>query len=164
MVETHVGFIPENPRDPLYRETVEACREVASYCKANGQIFLYYAGQETPITQVRIIEDVGLDNQGVGLDTANTIMYGKGNPVEGLETYGKHIRAVNCKDGLFPKDPKNLGEETPIGEGRVDFARIFALLRKMDYQGPIHIEREISGPQWAVDIRKSRAYLEKLLD
>jgi len=73
-VETHCGFIPDNPNDPLYPETVEAIREIAGYCKSHGQKFIYHAGQETPITLVRIIQDVGLDNQGVGLDTANHIM------------------------------------------------------------------------------------------
>src|SRR2546429_8359225 len=32
-VQTHCGFIPENPNDPVYKETVAAMREVASYCK-----------------------------------------------------------------------------------------------------------------------------------
>jgi L-ribulose-5-phosphate 3-epimerase len=31
-VQTHCGFIPENPNDPLYKETVAAMREVAEYC------------------------------------------------------------------------------------------------------------------------------------
>jgi L-ribulose-5-phosphate 3-epimerase len=40
-VQTHCGFIPENPNDALYRETVAAMREVAAYCKGNGQDFRY---------------------------------------------------------------------------------------------------------------------------
>src|SRR5437879_2599266 len=64
-VQTHCGFIPENPNDPVYKETVAAMREVAAYCKRNGQNFRYETGQETPITLVRAIHDVGLDNQGV---------------------------------------------------------------------------------------------------
>src|SRR5215467_15717776 len=59
-VQTHCGFIPENPNDPLYRETITAIREVAAYCKHNGQKFRYETGQETPITLVRAILDVGL--------------------------------------------------------------------------------------------------------
>ena len=35
-VQTHCGFIPENPNDPVYAETVAAIREVATYCKHNG--------------------------------------------------------------------------------------------------------------------------------
>jgi len=107
-VETHCGFIPENPNDALYKETVDAIREVAGYCNSsNGQTFLYHAGQETPITLVRIIQDVGLDNQGVGSDTANPILYDTGHPVVALEVYGQYLRAVNPKDGLYPTTPKN---------------------------------------------------------
>src|SRR2546421_7019796 len=32
-VQTHCGFIPENPNDPVYKETVTAMRDVAGYCK-----------------------------------------------------------------------------------------------------------------------------------
>ncbi len=66
-VQTHCGFIPENPNDPIYKETVLAIRDVAGYCKRNGQNLRYETGQETPITLVRTMQDVGLDNQGCEL-------------------------------------------------------------------------------------------------
>jgi len=49
-VQTHCGFIPENPNDPVYKETIAALREVVGYCRNNGQNFRYETGQETPIT------------------------------------------------------------------------------------------------------------------
>ena len=61
-------------------------REVTTYCKRNGQNFRYETGQETPITLVRAIQDVGADNQGVNFDLANLILYGKANPVDGDRT------------------------------------------------------------------------------
>ena len=33
---THCGFIPENPHDVLYGETLDAIREVAEYCGERG--------------------------------------------------------------------------------------------------------------------------------
>ena len=54
-VQGHCGFIPENPNDPLYKEVVEAIREVALYCKSKGLNFRCETGQETPITLVRAI-------------------------------------------------------------------------------------------------------------
>ncbi len=162
-IETHVGYIPENPNDVLYGETVEAVREVAAYCRSNGQVFLYHAGQETPTTLLRTISDVGLDNQGVGLDTANPIMYDRGHPIYAIEVYGKHLKAVNAKDGLYPTDPRNLGKEVPIGQGKVDFPRFIAKLKEIGYTGPILIEREISGPQLIEDVKKSKVFLEKLI-
>jgi len=162
--ETHVGFIPENPRDPLYRETVDACGEVAAHCRANGQTFLYHAGQETPLTLLRTIQDVGLDNQGVGLDTSNLILCGKGHPIDALEVYGKHLKAVNAKDGRWPTDPAQFGQETPLGAGRVDFPRFMKRLAETAYRGPIIIERENAGASFPAEVRKARRYLEKLME
>lgn len=161
--DTHCGFIPENPNDPLYKETVEALREVVSYCRSNGQTFLYHAGQETPVTLLRAIQDVGLDNQGVCLDTANPIMYDTGHPVDALDVYGQHLRAVNPKDGLYPTNPKDLGKEVPIGQGKVGFPRFVQRLKELGYRGPLNIEREISGPEQIADIRKAKVFLEQLI-
>jgi sugar phosphate isomerase/epimerase len=161
--DTHCGFIPENPNDPLYKETVEALREVVGYCRSHGQLFLYHAGQETPVTLLRAIQDVGLDNQGVCLDTANPILYDTGHPVDALDVYGQYLRAVNPKDGLYPTNPKDLGKEVPIGQGKVGFPRLIQRLKELNYNGPLNIEREISGPQQIEDIKKAKAYLERLI-
>ena len=162
-VQTHCGFIPENPNDPLYKETVTAIREVATYCKRNGQNFRYETGQETPITLVRAIQDVGMDNQGVNFDVANLILYGKANPVDALELLGPYVQGVHAKDGLWPTNPRELGEEVPIGKGKVDFPRIIARLKELDYRGAVTIEREISGPQQLADVRAAKLFLEKLI-
>ena len=163
-VHTHCGFIPENPNDPLYPQAVEAIKNVASHCKANGQTFLMETGQETPITMLRAIEDAGLDNVAVNLDTANLILYGKGEPVGAMDVVGKHVRGLHAKDGMYPVDPRKLGEETAIGKGRVDFPEVIRRLHQLSYSGPITIEREISGAQQESDIRASKQYLERLID
>src|SRR5258708_11349266 len=132
-VQTHCGFIPENPNDDLYRETVTAMREVAAYCKGHGQNFRYETGQETPIALVRAIHDVGLDNQGINFDLANLILYGKANPVDAIELLGPFVQGIHAKDGLWPTNPKELGEEVPIGKGKVDFPRITPRLKMLNY-------------------------------
>ncbi|MGH9744204.1 MAG: sugar phosphate isomerase/epimerase family protein [Candidatus Acidiferrum sp.] len=162
-VQTHCGFIPENPNEEVYKETVAAMREVADYCKRNGQNFRYETGQETPITLVRAIQDVGLDNQGVNFDLANLILYGKANPVDAIEILGPYVQGIHAKDGLWPTNPKELGEEVAIGKGKVDFPRIIARLKKLKYPGAVTIERETSGPQQMEDVRKEKEYLERLI-
>jgi L-ribulose-5-phosphate 3-epimerase len=162
-VQTHCGFIPENPNDPVYRETVTAMREVAAYCKSNGQNFRYETGQETPITLVRAIQEVGIDYQGVNFDLANLILYGKANPVDAIELLGPYVQGIHAKDGLWPTNPKELGEEVPIGRGKVDFPRIITRLKDLNYRGAVTIEREISGPQQLEDVRAAKAYLERLI-
>jgi L-ribulose-5-phosphate 3-epimerase len=162
-VQSHAGFIPENPNDPVYKETVVAMRGVVEYCRRNGQKFRYETGQETPITLVRAMQDVGLDNQGVNFDLANLILYGKANPVDAIEILAPYVQGIHAKDGLWPRNPRELGKEVPIGQGKVDFPRIIARLKQLNYQGAVTIEREISGPRQIEDVRAAKAYLEGLI-
>lgn len=160
---THCGFIPECPCDPLYTETVNAIYDVAIYCHKLGIGFWFESGQETPLTLLRVIEDLGLPNLGVNLDTANLLLYGRGNPVDALEILGKHVRNLHVKDGLHPENSRVLGKEVPVGEGKADFDKIIKKLYDLNFTGELTIEREISGPQQTADILKAKAYLEELL-
>ena len=162
-VQTHCGFIPEDPADPLYPQTVEAIRTVTQHCHGNGQYFLMETGQETPTTMSRTIRDVNMPNLGVGLDTANLILYGKANPVDAVDIIGTHVRSVHAKDGKWPTDPSKLGEEVLIGHGLVDFEAVFTKLHKLGYTGTITIERETSGPQQIEDVKNEKTYLERIL-
>ncbi len=162
-VQTHCGFIPEDPADPLYAGSVEAIRDVARHCQANGQEFLMETGQETPTTMARAIRDVAMPNVGVGLDTANLILYGKANPVDAIDILGPHIRSVHAKDGRWPTNPNELGQEVLIGQGLVDFRAVLTKLQHLHYPGVITIERETNGPQQIADVREEKAYLERIL-
>jgi len=162
-VVTHVGFLPENPNTTEYRDLIPVLRDVAQYCKNNGQNFLFETGQETPITLKRTIEEIGTGNVGINLDAANLILYGKGNPVDALSVFGEYVMNLHAKDGKYPTSGNHLGEETPIGEGDVDFPKFIAKLKEIGYDGDITIEREISGEQQIKDIIASKAYLESLI-
>jgi L-ribulose-5-phosphate 3-epimerase len=162
-VQTHCGFIPENPGDALYKQAVEAIRTVARHCQGNGQAFLMETGQETPTTMSRAIHDVDMPNLGVGLDTANLLLYGKANPVDAVDILGPHIKSVHAKDGRWPTNPYEFGEEVLIGKGLVDFRQVFTKLHRLGYQGAISIERETSGPQQIEDVKIEKAYLERVI-
>ena len=163
-VVTHMGFIPENPYDPNFPTFCMAVRIVAEHLKKNGQFLLFETGQETPVTMLRCFEAVGTDNLGVNLDTANLILYGKANPVDALDVFGKYVRNLHAKDGLYPVNGHDLGEETRLGEGKVDFRALFTRLRELGYDSHVTIEREIEGDQQLIDILESRDYLQKLID
>jgi L-ribulose-5-phosphate 3-epimerase len=162
-VQTHCGFIPEDPADPLYPQAVEAIREVASICQGNGQHFLMETGQETPTTMSRMLRDVAMPNLAVGLDTANLILYGKANPVDAVDILGPHVRSIHAKDGRWPTDPSKLGEEVLIGKGLVNFKDVLTKLHRLGYAGAVTIERETSGPQQIEDVRQEKIYLENIL-
>ena len=162
-IHSHFGFIPENPNDSEYEGTVGALRDVATHIRGNGQIVLMETGQETPITMLRAITDVGLDNQFVNLDCANLILYGKGNPLDALDVIGHLVRGTHAKDGLFPTNPRELGQEVPIGKGKANFPKLIPRLKELGYTGPLTIEREIAGPQQFEDIKMEKVYLERLV-
>lgn len=153
-ITTHAGFLPENPTDPLYPEVVSALRHIAGHCRRNGQHFRFETGQETPVTLLRVIQDVGTGNLGINLDTANLILYGKANPVDAVDVFGQYVEDLHIKDGDWPTDGHALGRERPVGEGRVDFAAVLTKLHARGYQGPLTIEREISGEGQIRDIRR----------
>jgi L-ribulose-5-phosphate 3-epimerase len=162
-VQTHCGFIPENPGDPLYQQAVEAIRTVAKNCQDNGQSFLMETGQETPITMLRAIQDVNMPNLGVGFDTANLVAYGNGNPVDAIDILGPHVMSVHAKDGLWPTDPYRFGKEVLIGTGVVDFKQVFTKLHRLGYKGAISIEHENAGAKQMEDIRQEKIYLERVI-
>lgn len=162
-VVTHMGFIPENPNDPNFGSFCVAVRTVAEHLKENGQFLLFETGQESPVTLLRCFERVGRDNLGVNLDTANLILYGKANPVDALDVFGRYVRNLHAKDGLYPVNGHDLGRETRIGEGKVDFRALFVRLHELGYDAYVTIEREISGGQQLLDILDAKAYLERLI-
>ncbi len=159
----HFGFIPENPNNELYKEFIVTMKGVAEYGLERGISFSFETGQETPVTLLRAITDIGTDNLGINYDTANLILYGKANPVDGLDVVGRYVRSLHAKDGRYPTNPKELGKETPIGEGKVDFPAVIRRLKDLKFKGHITIEREISGPKQVEDILKPKEYLEHLI-
>jgi sugar phosphate isomerase/epimerase len=162
-VQGHCGFIPESPNDPLYKETVQAIREVALYCKSKGLALRCETGQETPPALVRAITDAGTGNIGVNFDAANLVMYGKADPVDAVDILGPYIQGVHAKDGKYPVDARHLGVEVPIGQGAVNWPALIAKLKGIGYSNPLMIEREIHGEKQTADILAAKAFLERLI-
>ncbi len=158
------GYIPEVPSDPLYEPTVEAVREIARHCRGNGQMFVNESGQETPITLLRTIQDVGLENLGIVLDAANLVCYDKGNPVDALGVLAKYVCGVHAKGGFCPTDPRYLGRLVPAYEpNTVDWPLLIQRVKKLGYEGTVTIETVTRGPERDNEIRGDKAYLERLI-
>ncbi len=163
-VITHMGFIPENPNDPQFAPFCIAVRTVAGYLKKNGQWLLFETGQETPVTMLRCFEKVNMDNLGINLDTANLILYGRANPVDALDVFGKYVRNIHAKDGFYPTNGHSLGREVRLGDGKVDFMALFKKLKELEYDGYVTIEREIWNEQQQPDIIHARDYLTEIIN
>ncbi|MBN1936616.1 MAG: sugar phosphate isomerase/epimerase, partial [Anaerolineae bacterium] len=109
------------------------------------------------------IEDLGGENLGINLDPANLLMYGRANPVDALDVFGRYVVGVHAKDGEYPTNGRELGVEKPLGEGRVNFPLLVSKLKSLDYAGALTIEREISGPKQVEDIKRAIQLLSALV-
>ena len=159
---THVGFLPVDAQDANYLGVVAALQQVVAHGSELGVTFDFETGQETPITLLRCIQDVGMSHVGINLDPANLLMYGNGNPLDALDVFGQYVRGVHAKDGEYPTDGYALGNERTLGEGRVNFPALLGKLKSLGYTGSLTIEREISGEQQIADIKRAMELLAPL--
>ncbi len=146
----HAGHISTDPFSDSYIRMLGAVKIIATKFKQAGLNLLFETGPEAPITLLRLITEVGEDNLFINLDTANIIMYGCGNPVDALTTIGKYVRNTHFKDGTPPTEPYKLGKEVSIGEGNVDFVKVVKLLKELNYDRFITIERELDKDPKAI--------------
>ena len=158
----HAGYVPNDPFAEQYANMVCAVRLFGQRLKSQGLNLLFETGQESPITLLRLIRDVGLDNLFVNLDTANFILYGYGNPVDAMYTLGHLVRNLHAKDGVPPTVPDCRGTETNLGEGFVDFPKVFKMLKERGYDRYMIMENELSLENTDETIENSIKYLKKL--
>src|SRR3954451_5314878 len=144
VVGIHLGFVPHETADPDYRTMVELTRGVCDHCKRNGQALHLETGQEPVDVLIDFLDDVARDNLFVNFDPANMILYGAGEPLPALEKLGSGVRSIHCKDATWSDRPgETWGREVPLGEGDVAMAAFVKTLKKIGYEGPLTIEREI---------------------
>lgn len=164
-VACHIGFVPEDPLEPLYAEVLAVTRDLCDHCAKNGQAFTLETGQEPANVLWRFIEDVQRPNLKINFDPANMILYGTGDPIEALDVLAKHVVTVHCKDGDWPdrSKPAALGVERALGEGSVGMERFIHKLKETGFRGVLSIEREESNAERrAADIRKAVALLRRI--
>ncbi|MDR3710437.1 MAG: sugar phosphate isomerase/epimerase [Capsulimonadaceae bacterium] len=161
-LQTHIGYVPDDPTDPAYPGIVDAMRIVCDDLQARGLVFALETGQETAEGLRRFIDDVALPNLRVNFDPANMILYGNDNPIPALDVLEPFIDGVHCKDGVWPTTEGQLGREMPLGQGDVNFTQWLTKLIDLGYRGPLTIEREISGAQQQKDILLAKALIESI--
>ncbi len=144
-IACHIGFVPEDHRDPDYLAVRGVVRRICDRAEEHGQTFALETGQETADSLLRFIDDAGCPNLKINFDPANMILYGTGDPIEAFEKLAPHVVSVHAKDGDWPPadKPGSLGTEKPLGQGAVGIPRFLAALRRAGYNGPVNVEREI---------------------
>jgi len=164
-LHSHFGFIPEDPKNELYGEFITTIKDLANYAKERGINLYCETGQETPITLIRTIKDIGTGNVFINCDLANLVMYGNANSLDAVKMFGSLIKEFHAKDGLYPdpNDPYSLGREVNIPEGEVNFPAVIKELKKQNFKGAMIIEHEFGDNQRNYLIQ-TKKYLEDLIN
>jgi len=124
----------------------------------------------------KLASDISYNYAGLCLDTGH-LYYSKMDPAEWLKKYAALLDYIHFKDINQAIYDQVMGEQIrffqacakgvmcPIGEGVIDYERIRSLINEIEYNGYITIEQERdprNSDTSLQDVRKSRAYLEKI--
>ncbi|MFE8696152.1 sugar phosphate isomerase/epimerase family protein [Cytobacillus sp. FJAT-53684] len=103
----------------------------------------------------------------INYDTANVIFYGNVLPYEDLEASADCVEFIHLKDKLGSNNEWNF---PAIGDGDLDFHKVFNILKNANYRGPISVEIEFTptGPANLEEVndavKRSYRYLSSILE
>src|SRR5437764_7682836 len=127
--------------------------EIAQVLSAENLDLRMETGQEAASELLQFLNELRCRSVFVDFDPAKRVLYGAGDPIEAVQTLGRHIRHVHIKDGTLSKQPGvTWGEEVPFGHGQVGPQRFFDALHNVGYHGPLVIERE-AGKNRLADVK-----------
>ncbi len=151
-IMAHIGFVPPSS-EPKYATMVQRVCEIAEPLREHNTRLLMETGQESAPELLQFLNDLRCQNVGVNFDPANMILYGAGDPIDAIETLGRHIGHVHVKDATLSERPgEEWGVEVPFGSGEVPPKEFLRALRDAGYTGPLAIERE-AGEQRLADVK-----------
>ncbi|MEQ8211623.1 MAG: sugar phosphate isomerase/epimerase family protein [Lacipirellulaceae bacterium] len=144
-VGLHLGFVPHDSSDPAYGAILETLQDACTFAKTHQRNIHLETGQEPADVLLQFLKATDRANLFINFDPANMILYGCGEPLPALEQLAPFVRSVHCKDAISSGQPGvTWGEEKTLGEGDVGMLEYLQVLKKIGYEGPLTIEREIS--------------------
>jgi len=135
--------------DPASAEETKAffrnVAEAAEYAKDKKIVIgLETSGKyfNTAEKVVPILKKINSDYIRLNYDTANTIYYENVRPEEDIEYGMEYMVHIHLKDKIGGKEDYDF---PALGKGNIDFDKIFSIMAKHNYSGPLSIEIEFDG-------------------
>jgi L-ribulose-5-phosphate 3-epimerase len=159
LVTFHAGFVPHDADDPERATIVSRTRAVAAAFRDRGVRVALETGQETAANLETFLAEIndGIEPSmrvGVNFDPANMILYGTGEPIDALRRLLPWILQAHMKDARRASRRGEWGQETPAGQGEVNWKDFFRVLRQAPGLRGIVIERE-GGEQRVADVQRA---------
>ena len=92
-----------------------------------------------------LIRLIDKPNIGINYDPGNVIFYGDTDPTVDIKAAAPYVKHMHAKDQIGGAGKWNF---PPAGSGEVDFAKIFAALDEVGFEGPVSVEIEFTGEPW----------------
>lgn len=111
---------------------------------------------------IRSIKAINHPNFSIWYDAGNIIYYTGKDPVTELEPIAKYVTGFCAKDCAAPKADVMV----QFGSGKVDFARVFGVLKAAGFNGPIMLEGSDPGKSAAeatANAKANREFLERTI-
>ena len=165
IVTFHMGVLPKEPADPIYRRMLDAVTSIACYAATRGtSISRNRTGNR------RRIRALPRRHQGSAcrrqLRHRQLRSVWDGHPPNALRRLLDRVTSVHVKDGLPPDAPRKLGREVRLGDGRGEVGKCLQILRDAGFAGPLVIENYVSresGADPVDELRTAKAFIEKTL-
>lgn len=158
-ITSHVGVMPADLSTPEARGMIEALRAIGDEAAAAGRTLCCETGPEEAKTMYQFIRAVGSPGLKVNYDPANFLLMGF-DWFEGVEILGEFVEHTHAKDARVKPDGGT--EQTPLGEGDIDFAKWIRALREVGFDGWLCIERE-GGDDLLGDCERGLHFLRELI-
>lgn len=158
IVQTHIGFIPEDFSDPRVSVLRRSLERIGEYGQKTGVVLATETGPEPASTMKRFLDTIQIPSIRVNYDPANLAMNGF-DQIAGVYELKDYIVHSHAKDGRREPDAKGRQEQA-LGEGDVDFPRYIAAMDEIGYDGFYIIERE-TGDDPVKDITDAKRFLDR---
>lgn len=163
VITTHIGVVPKDKSIPRYRIMCDAMHEAGKYAAAHDCTIAVETGPEKITTLAGLVDEAG-EGLGINYDPANLLMVSADDPIQGVYDAGSRIVHTHAKDGIkhFTVDPEEhyhmfaeggldwsrqepCAEETPLGQGQLDWQKYLHALKDVGFDGFLTIEREVTN-------------------
>ena len=160
LISFHAGFIPHDADDPCRETVLHRLRQLIDMFGERGVSIAFEPGQETARTILDVLDELDRPGVGINFDPANMILYGMGDPIEGIRLLAERTVQVHVKDAVPSEVPGEWGAEVPVGTGAVDWPAFFDVVASMPREVDLVIERE-AGEARVADIITARRVIEE---
>ena len=137
-----------NPANERERQTLcENLRLVGDYGKSKGvTVTLETHGgmMATGQKALSIVKMIDHDYVGINYDTGNVRFYAGTNPEEDLTTIMPYVKHIHLKDHRGSVGDYDF---PALGQGEINWQKVFAVLDRHSYRGPFSAEIELRGPK-----------------